>query len=415
MASVVLAVGVINIMKKTSLLLIVLLMTQLGVAKERYAYHVMKYIEGDDRVEVIDQSLAIETEIDDNNELFINAGYDTISGASPTYKARTPVYTQLDAKKRLNNVQLAQALSPHVILNYDPNTDYGVEKIKLEDNRTSASLSWLYRDQTRDEWRAGFAYSKEEDYTSHTVNFSHLSWQDERKNRSYVIAGALTFNETTAFKTAYLDKAQKSNVAAEMQLSLNQVFTPNAYINSSVFLNYATGYLDNHYQTVLRAIDVNKDASFSKQELFLATETRPDKRLGGGVSILYSQRWNDYVSQKLRYRGYLDDWGIGSHTIDAGLNLSVTSRFSVLLDYRFYRQNAAKFYQDAKSNLAWFGAKQLATNDERLGQFSAQNIELGAQWNLYQNWYINLSGSHYKQTNGFSANWYVFGVSYKSL
>lgn len=414
MVSVVQVVGVIK-MKQYSLALILLFTTQLAIGKEYYSYHIMQYVENQDRVKVIDQSLKIETEIDDNNELFISAGYDTISGASPTYKARTPIYTQTDAYERQKKVRMAQNLSPYVILSHDPNADYGVEKIKLKDNRRSASASWLHRDNNRDEWQAGIAYSEEGDYTSQTINMSHLSWQDERKNRSYSIAGALTLNETTSFKTAYLGKANKANVAFKTQLGLNQVFTPNAYVNSSVFLNYAKGYLDNHYQTVLRAIDVNQNGTFSKQELFLATETRPDNRLGGGLSILYAQRWNSYLSQKLRYRGYLDNWGIQSHTIDAGLNVSITPRFSVLLDYRFYRQSSANFYKDASKSLVWFGAKQLATNDERLGQFNAQNLELGAQFKAYKNWYINLSGSKYKQTNGFAANWYVLGISYKSL
>lgn len=402
-------------MKKFSICLILILSTQWVLSKERYAYHAMHYLEGDDRVKVLDQSISIQTDVDEDNELFINAGYDSISGASPAYKTTTPVYNLIDSKSRLNKVQKAQNLSPHLLLGYDPNSQYAVKKVELEDSRTSASAGWLHRDSLRNEWQGGFAYSKEEDYTSQSLNFSHLNWQDERKNRSYVIAGAVTFNETTSFKTAYQGKAQKSNLALNAQLSLNQVLSKNAYVNASLYGNYAKGYLDNHYQTVLRLIDVNGDNNFSADELFLAAETRPDNRLGGGFSVLYAQRWNAYLQQKLRYRLYADTWSLSSHTLDAGLNVSLTKRFAILFDYRFYQQSAAEFYKDAKNNRVWFGAKQFASNDERLGRFYANNLELGLQIKLYQNWHINMSASRYKQSNGFSANWYVMGLSYKSL
>lgn len=414
MVLVVLAVGVTK-MKKISLFLILLCSIQLVGAKERYAYHAMQYIEGDDRVKVLDQSLSIETDIDEDNELSINAGYDAISGASPTYTSQTPIYTSLDAAQRLAKVKNAQSLSSNLLLGYDINSQYAVKKVELEDNRTSASASWLHRDTQRNEWRGGVAYSKEEDYISQTINFSHLNWQDERKNRSYVGAGAVTLNETTSFKTGYQGKAKKTNIVLNGQLSINQVMSKNAYVNASLYANFSKGYLDNHYQTVLRIIDVNGDNNFTPNELFLAAETRPNKRIGGGFSVLYAQRWNNYLQQKLRYRFYADDWRLSSHTLDAGITLSLSEHISILLDYRFYQQNAAKFYKDAKKNLSYFNAQQFASNDERLGQFTANDIELGLQFKLYQNWYLNASASKYKQSNGFSANWYVLGISYKSL
>jgi hypothetical protein len=150
-------------------------------------------------------------------------------------------------------------------------------------------------------------------------------------------------------------------------VGLSQVVSRRWLLGISASLATEDGYLTDPYK-VLSVIDARTGVPVSQ-----ISEQRPDTRERKSVQADSVYHFESNILY-LSYRRYWDDWGIGSHTIDARYRLPMGALEFIEPHLRFYSQSAADFYR--------FGfvqgeaLPQYATSDYRMNAF--KSITLGA-------------------------------------
>ncbi|SGZ08341.1 DUF3570 domain-containing protein [Moritella viscosa] len=387
-------------------------------AADHISVHHMSYEEFDDKVKAGDNILSLEKSIGLNWTITAELGYDTVSGASPSWKKTTPVASDQDQINRAYSTATAQSLTDQVIRSgKDPYRDgYKVQKSNLEDTRYSASANVTYRDRKRNEWTLGGNYSQEEDYKSMGINSQVLIYADSRKNRSYSIGSSVLFDKTLAFqKYENFENAQEwENIFnSNFEVGLSQVFTPNFYTTFTLYTGYKSGYLSNHYLTVLREINTSGNDNIEDDEVFLGQDSRPNTRLSGGVNIQGFYNINSWIVVRPRYKYFMDDWNVSSHQLGGKLNIKLTDSLTLAPGYSWYTQQGANFYKDPNASDPSFAATGYATSDLRLGDFNANAYELGISMKVFDSWRVNALAAYYKQSNGYESTWWVLGATYE--
>jgi len=150
-------------------------------------------------------------------------------------------------------------------------------------------------------------------------------------------------------------------------VGVSQVLSRKWLVGVSASLSSEDGYLTDPYKA-LSIIDATTGIPLAQ-----VSEQRPDtrqRRSVQGDSVYHFTSNILYLS----YRRYWDDWGIGSHTIDARYRLPVTSAAFVEPHVRFYTQTAADFYRFGLVQGA--PLPQYATSDYRMA--GLQSVTLGA-------------------------------------
>jgi hypothetical protein len=149
-------------------------------------------------------------------------------------------------------------------------------------------------------------------------------------------------------------------------VGLSQVLTRRWLAGVSASLSSEDGYLTDPYKA-LSIIDATTGVPVDE-----VSERRPDTRRRKSVQGDSVYHFTSNILY-LSYRRYWDDWGVGSHTIDARYRLPTGSSSFVEPHLRFYTQTAADFYR--------FGLvqgeplPQYATSDYRMA--GLQSLTLG--------------------------------------
>lgn len=149
-------------------------------------------------------------------------------------------------------------------------------------------------------------------------------------------------------------------------VGLSQVLTRKWLVGVSASLSSEDGYLTDPYKA-LSIINATTGLPVGQ-----VSEQRPDtrqRRSVEGDSVYHFTSNILYLS----YRRYWDDWGIGSHTIDARYRLPVGASAFVEPHVRFYTQTAADFYRFGLIQGA--PLPQYATSDYRMA--GLQSVTLG--------------------------------------
>jgi hypothetical protein len=147
-------------------------------------------------------------------------------------------------------------------------------------------------------------------------------------------------------------------------------------------------------------------------------EAHPDSRLRQDAFVKFSQWLSSRASLKLGYGYYRDDWGVGSHTVNAKLSQYVGESVVVGYRWRWYSQSAADFWRS--EYVAAGGAGGYQTGDYRLSPFDAHLFGSRISWDLGRGplairglegiqW--SLEYERYFNTNNFSANIFQSGVA----
>jgi Protein of unknown function (DUF3570) len=149
-------------------------------------------------------------------------------------------------------------------------------------------------------------------------------------------------------------------------VGLSQVLTRRWLVGVSASLSSEDGYLTDPYKTLSI---VNAATGIPVGQI---SEQRPDTRQRKSVEADSVYHLTSNILY-LSYRRYWDDWGIGSHTIDAKYRFPTGESAFVEPHLRFYTQTAADFYR--------FGfvqgtvLPQYATSDYRMTAF--RSVTLG--------------------------------------
>ncbi len=150
-------------------------------------------------------------------------------------------------------------------------------------------------------------------------------------------------------------------------VGVSQVLSRRWLMGISASLSSEDGYLTDPYKT-LSVVDPTTGVPLDQ-----ISERRPDTRKRKTVEADSVYHFTSDVLY-LSYRRYWDDWGIGSHTLDAKCRLPTSESSFLEPHVRVYTQTAADFYRFGLVEGA--PLPQYATSDYRMTAF--KSVTLGA-------------------------------------
>ncbi|QGY44205.1 DUF3570 domain-containing protein [Maribellus comscasis] len=134
-------------------------------------------------------------------------------------------------------------------------------------------------------------------------------------------------------------------------------------------------------------------------------------------------RVNYYINEtfvlRTYYRYYTDDWGLEAHTANIDLPVRFGPKFSITPSYRFYTQNAVKYYAPYETHLS---TEQYYTSDPDLAKFNSNQYSVALNYNdIFNDFKIsrlglknaNIKFSHYERSDGLRAN--IVSVGFKFI
>ena len=162
-------------------------------------------------------------------------------------------------------------------------------------------------------------------------------------------------------------------------MSLSQVLSKNALVETSLAYTVSSGYLENPYKaTTIVFADPNQTGRYLNAVGRAFMEQRPDER----NQLLLGGRYVQHIdgldaALHLGYRFFHDDWGIDAHTFEADWVQAIGKTWTVTPRVRYYSQEGADFYHPyliSKQNFLSRDPSQLPDNfssDHRLSPFGA--------------------------------------------
>jgi hypothetical protein len=215
-----------------------------------------------------------------------------------------------------------------------------------------------------------FTTSEESDYSAESINFG-IS-QDIFGGLTTVSLGYALGSDIVRRNgdDVFEDTLDRQNY----RLGVSQVLTRNLLLG----LNFETitdeGFLNNPYRTV-RYRDVDSGSGFSYQ-----AEVYPRTRTSNAVGVRgrYYLPYRAAIHAGYRYFG--DDWDIQAHTLEVGY-MHPMGALTLDLQYRFYTQTAAEFYQDI---FPYEDAQNFLARDKELSQFTSNAVRVGLSYDFLE-------------------------------
>jgi hypothetical protein len=154
-----------------------------------------------------------------------------------------------------------------------------------------------------------------------------------------------------------------SRMTSSVNVGASQLLSPTTVIDGSYGATYQRGTL----RTGWNAVPVMNGT--------LEDEIFPGDRLRQSVSVRLSQHIPvTHSTAKLKYRGYVDDFGLRAHAIEASVYQYIVSWLYVRGSYRFYDQNGVDFF--TTSLPLGFDDSTLRTSDSDLAPLSSNEFSL---------------------------------------
>jgi hypothetical protein len=207
--------------------------------------------------------------------------------------------------------------------------------------------------------RAGYSFSTENDYLSHTLDFT-VTQDFAAKNTQLGLGYGVSFN--TVGRSGD-DTFARDLTVQHLAASWTQTVSPRLATQLTYELGYAEGFQSSPYRFV--PIRANADAAPD----FWVPETDPDTRWRHALVLGANRALTGGGSIQGDYRIYHDTWGITSHTFGLRYFVQLGSRVELRLRERLYTQNAASFYQSVYSAPA-----QYITFDRELSPLWSETI-----------------------------------------
>jgi len=148
-------------------------------------------------------------------------------------------------------------------------------------------------------------------------------------------------------------------------------------------------------------------------------ERLPSSRMKLPIGARLNYYLNETFVLRTYYRYYTDDWGLKAHTVNVDLPIRLSQRFSITPSYRYYTQNAVKYYAPYETHLS---TEQYYTSDPDLAKFNSNQYSVALNYNdLFNDFHIsklllksaNLRYSHYDRSDGLKAN--IVSVGFKFI
>jgi uncharacterized protein DUF3570 len=239
--------------------------------------------------------------------------------------------------------------------------------IKDERKQKSGTIEYL-RDKTT--YTASYMSSVERDYISDTASFS-LS-QDMFGDLTTVTLGfantknKIGENNGTANdpNVAWLGHALTRAYSG----GVSQIITKNFIAGANLQVITDAGYLANPYRSI-RYLDPTNPKGYS-----LASQIYPDTHTSTAVQVQGKYYLPYRAAVTALYRYYNDTWGVRGNTAEIDYTHPVRNRWIFEGRVRYYKQNAATFYNDL---FPFAGSQNFTARDQNLA--ALDNTTIGAK------------------------------------
>jgi hypothetical protein len=209
-----------------------------------------------------------------------------------------------------------------------------------------------------------FYRSQEVDYTSNAVvgTFSQDLFQ---KNTTVTLRGQYNADRVGKI-TETGDIINKKKKVYTGALNVTQLLSQTTVLDVSYDFVYLHGFLNDPYRLV-KIYDLNGAVATTDER----HPTNRTRHAGTGkISQLVPAIQASLIGS---YRYYFDTWKVRSHTAEIKLNKYIVKDLILGIDYRYYTQTSAKFYEHRYVGQEFLGAG-LRTADYKLQKFTSNNF-----------------------------------------
>ncbi len=240
---------------------------------------------------------------------------------------------------------------------------------KIADTRREESAD-LGLNLQNGSFSAGYVQSDENDY--HSKAFSAGMTRDFfEKNTTLDLGFSFGDDHVQSSKDSNLDQIMQNE---SMSLGLTQVLSPVSVIQLLYDFRIEKGFLNGPYR-VARLLQDNGT-------VIGLPENTPLSRGRNSLALKYNYYLKGVgISFANTLRGYTDSWGVTSQTYEGRLSKGFGNSFSLTLNFRYYNQTAAGFYQD-KYNLSSMGPYY--TGNKTLSQYYTALVGLRPTVRLFK-------------------------------
>jgi hypothetical protein len=261
---------------------------------------------------------------------------------------------------------------------------------------------------------ANFYRSQEVDYIS-SAAVGTISIDMFKKNTTLTLRGQYNSDKVGKILESG-DVVNQNKYVFTGSVNLTQVLSPTTVLDMAYDVVYLKGLLSDPY---LQATVIN-----SAGGTVLADELHPSKRARHAGTARISQFLPAIRASLLgSYRYYGDSWSVHSSTAELKLNKYVTGDLVFSVDYRYYTQTGAYFYQGQYVGDN-FTTTSYRTVDYKLEPFSSNNFGLslalmlrafgkpGSDLEFLENSSLELTYFRYFNSLDFSADIVQFAIKF---
>jgi hypothetical protein len=215
-----------------------------------------------------------------------------------------------------------------------------------------------------------FYRSQEVDYTS-TSAILTISQDLNARNTTLVLRGQYNNDQVGKILESGELVTQKKRVFTGA-VTLTQLLSPTTVLDLSYDLMHQKGFLSDPYRQVTVYDHLG--------QRFTTDELHPDFRARNAVTGRLSQLFPAVKASFIgSYRYYFDSWKVKSSTMELRLNKYIIDDLIFGVDYRYYIQKQASFYQDRYVGLE-YQAGAYRTADYKLRSFNSNNFGFSLTW-----------------------------------
>ncbi len=220
---------------------------------------------------------------------------------------------------------------------------------------------------------ANFYRSQEVDYTS-TSGILTFSQDLNAKNTTITLRGQ--FNNDQVGKI--LDSGDLVNQKKKVYtgaFAFTQVLSSNTVMDLMYDIVHQKGFLSDPYRQVTLYDPINPGSKDTTVD-----ELHPDFRARNAITGKISQYLPGIKASLIgSYRYYFDSWKVKSSTIEVRFNKYIVDDFIFGVDYRYYAQTQAYFYEPKYLGRS-YAASDYRTADYKLKGFSSNNFGFSLTW-----------------------------------
>ncbi len=282
-----------------------LALPRVGRAEDSVAYKYEDYREADGRVAVQTQSGQVTQDLGTESTIKLTGTIDAIAGATPTGAPAAPGTTQV----------------PETFLH----------------DRRKAWTGDLSRQFGPINVDAGFAYSRESDYTSHAYSINTIT--DFNQKNTQLLAGAAINEDDVHVLIA--GPAWRKKHGGDAILGVTQVLDVNTTLSFDVTWGRSTGFNSDQYKLVQKSVQIF--GTIFLPETY--AENRPNNKDKGSAVLALNHAfpsWKAAIDASYRY--YADTYGVAAHTVELAWLQHVAPTVILEPNVRYYQQQAATFY-----------------------------------------------------------------------